>query len=93
MSSLIPEPEPPTVPDAVTIARLEGKIDRLIDKVDGVHGIAGDHETRLREHQQAIADLKATSVTRASVLAWLGILTALMTVALAGVALLVGGTG
>lgn len=80
-------PEPPAasgmaVPDAVTVARIEGKIDLLIDRVGGLHVDSKDHETRIRA-------IETSYVTRGAVLAWLMLLAAVMGGAVALVALVV----
>lgn len=72
---------PPAASEAVTIARIEGKIDRLIDRVTDLHSDSKDHETRIRA-------IETSYVTRAAVLAWLMLLAGAMTGVVALVALL-----
>lgn len=86
MTHLIPDPPAGAAtvaaPDAVTVARIEGKIDLLIQSVGTLHDDSKDHETRLRA-------IETSYVTRAAVLAWLMLLAAVMGGAVALVALVV----
>lgn len=78
MTAVIPDPPPAS--DAVTIARIEGKIDLLIDNVARLHDDGKDHETRLRA-------IESSYVSKAAVLAWWGVLAAVLTIAEVGLGL------